>query len=64
MSTTDTVIPKDPVIEVYKKDIDRSLLRENLRLTVEQRFDNLMRLQEFAEELRKAGRKLHDDKLS
>ncbi|HXI26527.1 MAG TPA: hypothetical protein VNG71_21915 [Pyrinomonadaceae bacterium] len=60
----DTVIPKDPVIEVYKKDIDRTLLRENLRLTVEQRFDNLMRLQEFAEELRKAGRKLHDDKLS
>jgi len=64
MSTMDTVIPKDPVIEVYKKDIDRTLLRENLRLTVEQRFDNLMRLQEFAEELRKAGRKLHDDKLS
>ena len=54
----------DPVIEAYKKDIDRTLLRENLRLTVEQRFDNLMRLQDFAEELRKAGRKLHENKVS
>ena len=44
----------DPDPEAYKKDIDRTLLRENLRLTVEQRFDNLIRLQEFAEELRKA----------
>ncbi|WHZ26673.1 MAG: hypothetical protein OJF51_001469 [Nitrospira sp.] len=26
----------DPVIEAYKRDIDRSLLRENLKLTVEQ----------------------------
>jgi hypothetical protein len=57
-------IEPDPVIEAYKRDVDRTLLRENLRLTVEQRFDNLMRLQEFAEELRKAGRKQHDDKLS
>ena len=27
----------DPVIEVYKKDVDRSLLRENLKLTVAER---------------------------
>jgi len=45
----------DPVIEAYKKDIDRTLLRENLKLTVEQRFDQLMALQRFAEELRRAG---------
>ena len=64
MVTTETKLPRDPVIDAYKKDIDRTLLRENLKLTVEQRFDNLMRLQEFAEELRKAGRKLHDNKLS
>jgi len=55
---------RDPVIEAYKKDVDRTLLRENLRLTVEQRFENLMKLQEFAEELRRAGRKLHDNKVS
>jgi hypothetical protein len=29
--------PKDPVIEAYKGSVDRTLLRENLRLTVEQR---------------------------
>jgi hypothetical protein len=45
----------DPVIEVYKKDVDRTLIRENLRLSVEERFEKLMRLQEFAEELRRAG---------
>ena len=28
----------DPVIEAYKKDVDRTLLRENLKLTVEERF--------------------------
>ena len=27
----------DPVIEAFKKDVDRTLLRENLRLTVEER---------------------------
>jgi hypothetical protein len=48
----------DPVIEAYKKDVDRTLIRENLRLTVEQRFEKLMRLQQFADELRRAGRKV------
>ena len=47
----------DPVIEAYKKHIDRTLIRENLRLTVDQRFQQLMRLQRFAEELQTAGRK-------
>jgi len=47
----------DPVIEAYKKDVDRTLIRENLLLTVEQRLEKLMRLQEFAEELRNAGRR-------
>ncbi len=46
----------DPLIEAYKRDIDRTLIRENLKLTVEQRFDKLMALQRFAEELRRAGR--------
>jgi hypothetical protein len=47
----------DPVVEAYKKDVDRTLLRENLRRPVEQRFLNWMRLQRFAAELREAGRK-------
>ncbi|MDN5942572.1 MAG: hypothetical protein L0H94_11870 [Nitrospira sp.] len=45
----------DPVIEAYKRDVDRSLLRENLKLTVEQRFLKLCELQRLATELRKAG---------
>jgi hypothetical protein len=56
-----TPLPPDPVIEVYKRDIDRSLLRENLKRTVEQRFEELMELQRFAEELRKAGRQAFHD---
>ena len=47
----------DPVIEAYKKHVDRTLIRQNLRLTVDQRFRQLMELQRFAEELQNAGRK-------
>ena len=32
----------DPVVEAYKKDIDRTLIRENLKLTVEERFRKAM----------------------
>lgn len=46
----------DPVIEAYKRDVDRTLLRENLKLSVDERFRKLMALQRFAEELRRAGR--------
>jgi len=51
-----TPAEKDAVIEVYKRDIDRTLLRENLRLTVEERFRKLQQLQRFAAELRRAHR--------
>ena len=46
----------NPVIEAYKRDIDRTLLRENLQRTPEERLRKLMELQRFAEELRRAGR--------
>lgn len=46
----------DPVIEAYKKDIDRSLIRENLKKTPEQRVLALIELQRLAEEARRAGR--------
>ena len=60
MTKSNKEIEPDPVIEAYKKDVDRTLIRENLRLTVEQRFENLERLQKFADELRRAGKeKLH-----
>lgn len=53
----DASIEPDPVIEAYKKDIDRTLIRENLKLTPEQRVLQLMNLQAFAEELQAAGRR-------
>jgi hypothetical protein len=52
-------LTSDPVIEAYKKDVDRTLIREMLKLTPEQR---VLKLQDFvacALELRKAGRRLH-----
>ncbi len=56
MENISTLIDPDPIIEIYKKDVDRTLIRENLKLTVEQRFLKLMKLQEFAEELQRAGK--------
>lgn len=47
----------NPVIEAYKKDVDRTLIRENLKLTPEQRVLKLMEMQRFAQELREAGRR-------
>jgi hypothetical protein len=46
----------DPVIEAYKPGIDRSLLTENLRRSVDERVQNLQALQTLAEEARRAGR--------
>ena len=50
-----TVPEPDPVIEAYKRDVDRSLIRENLRRSVEERFERLIELQKFSAELRRAG---------
>jgi hypothetical protein len=55
MSATKDPKDFDPVIEVYKQGIDRTLLRENLKLSVEERLRQLMELQKFAEELHRAG---------
>lgn len=45
----------DPVVEAYKKDVDRTLLRENLKLTVEERFQKYESFARFARELYDAG---------
>jgi len=46
----------DPVIEAYKKDVDRTLIRDNLKRTPDERMRALVALQRFAKELRRAGR--------
>ena len=45
------------VIEVYKRGIDRSLVRESLKRTPQERLEALMELQKLARELRLAGRR-------
>ena len=47
----------NPVIEAYKKDVDRTLLRENLKLTPDQRLDKLQAFVGFLADLREAGRR-------
>ena len=47
----------DPVIDAYKKDVDRTLLRENLKLTVEERFRKFESFARFATGLHDAGRR-------
>jgi hypothetical protein len=44
--------------EVFMRDVDRTLLRENLKLTFEQRTQKHFRALQMAEELRRAGKKL------
>jgi hypothetical protein len=44
----------DPVIEAYKKDVDRTLIVEMLKRTPEERLLTLQRVVEDAFELRKA----------
>ena len=41
-----------PVIEAYKKDVDRTLLRENLRLTPTERVRKMIAALRFAEAVR------------
>jgi hypothetical protein len=46
----------DPVIEAYKRDVDRTLIRENLRLTVDERIQRLISALHLVEELRRSRR--------
>ncbi|HEY9868217.1 MAG TPA: hypothetical protein V6D08_03560 [Candidatus Obscuribacterales bacterium] len=48
---------RDPVIEAYKQHVDRTLLRENLKLTVEERFQRFEQFMELVAELRRAKRR-------
>jgi hypothetical protein len=50
----------DAVIETYRAGLDTSLIRRNLERSIEERLELLMQLQEFAAELRRAGRAAPD----
>lgn len=47
----------DPVIEAYKRDVDRTLLRQNLTRSVEQRWRLLANVAGVGRELRAATRR-------
>jgi hypothetical protein len=57
---TGTSRPDQPafqaIIERYKADVDRTLIRENLKLTPEDRIRKMWRLQALRHELQRAGR--------
>ena len=48
--------PPNPVIEAYKKDVDRTLIRDHLKLTVPERFWKLQSFMRLVE----GGRKVKD----
>ena len=47
----------DPIVEAYKQDVDRTLLRENLRLSVEERFLKFESYMQLFQELKAAGQR-------
>ena len=47
----------DPVVEAYKRDVDRTLIREQLRRSVDERVRNMIAALRFAEALHEAGRR-------
>lgn len=49
----------DPVIELYKLDVDRTLLRQNLMRTPDERWEVLRRATRLANEMRRAGQERH-----
>jgi transcriptional regulator with XRE-family HTH domain len=50
------ISPEDPVVRAYQRDIDRTLLRDNLRRTPQERVEALQALQRLAAEAQRAGK--------
>ena len=54
----DSVAANTDSVADFMRDVDRTLLRENLKLTFEQRARKHLRVLQMVEELRRAGEKL------
>jgi hypothetical protein len=50
----------DKIIALYQRDIDVTLIRENLKLTPTERLDKLWQWIQVVEECHRAGRKLEN----
>jgi hypothetical protein len=46
----------DDIIDVYRRDVDASLIERNLERSIDERLEALMALQALVEELRRAER--------
>lgn len=55
VSASSDAQPEDPVVELYKRGVDRTLIRQNLRRSPEERIRALQDLLRFAAEVRRAG---------
>lgn len=53
-ANTEELLYPDPVVELYMKDVDRSLIRSQLRKTPTERLQDLIAMAEFYEEGRRA----------
>ena len=53
---------RDPVVVVYIRDVNRTLLRENLKLTYEERVMKNQRTVQMVKELQRAGKALRETK--
>jgi hypothetical protein len=55
---------RSATLDNYIRDVDRTLLRENLKLTFEQRAQKHLRALQMVNELQRAGNKLRQGKKS
>ena len=60
--SSDIVASPDPVIEAYKKNVDRTSIRENLRKSHEERVLALEAMLEVVYEVRRAGKALRGER--
>ena len=51
-------VSDEAVVQALMRDVDRTLLRENLKLTFEQRVQKHLRAAQMMEELQRAGIRL------
>ena len=57
-----TLLPTDPTIDAYKPGIDRTIIRHNLLLTIEQRIDALTSLMRSIEQMQELGRRAREQR--
>lgn len=52
----------DPVIEAYKKHVDRTILRHNLQLSIQERVDQMVATLKAIGEFQRAGKVLRNQR--